>query len=162
MKNPQQNTVHAAAPMILIVMLVCLVLMTMLSPTSHAADVYKWTDEAGKVHYSDTRPGNVKADKIRVSGSKSSSSKARSPQSKASDLEARKQEELEAKAEALQSKKQKEQWEERCVNIRENLQTLNESSRVQINEKGSLRYMTPEEIEEKRKQYQQLLQQHCQ
>lgn len=40
-----------------------LALVMILLPTLASAEIYRWTDETGKVHYSDKKPPGVKAEK---------------------------------------------------------------------------------------------------
>lgn len=40
-----------------------LVLIVLLSPAFANADIYRWTDETGKIHYSDKKPPGVTAEK---------------------------------------------------------------------------------------------------
>ncbi len=40
-----------------------LVLIILLSPAFAHADIYRWTDETGKVHYSDKKPSGITAEK---------------------------------------------------------------------------------------------------
>lgn len=43
-----------------------LALVILLFPVFTHAEIYKWTDGAGKVHYSDHRPDNAKPEKLRI------------------------------------------------------------------------------------------------
>lgn len=53
--------------------------------SAHAADVYKWVDAGGVVHYSDTEPaGDVKAEHLHLTGTAAAASSA-APASAADD-----------------------------------------------------------------------------
>jgi len=41
-------------------------LVTLIAPPTAVADVYKWTDTQGRVHYSDSAPPDTKAQQVRL------------------------------------------------------------------------------------------------
>ena len=45
---------------------VALILSLLLCAINGNAEIYKWTDEKGKVHYSDKKPTNLKSEEIRL------------------------------------------------------------------------------------------------
>lgn len=128
--------------------------------TTSYAEVYKWTDKQGNTHYSDIKPNEVTSKKLNIKTNNLNQTR-KSPQSSAQELDQAKARELEAKAEKLQSQTQKEAIKTYCQAIRDNLKTLQENSRVKINENETSRYMTPEEIENKKQEYQQQLNSQC-
>ncbi len=137
------------------------VLALTLSPAATYADnVYKWTDDAGNIHYSDIQPNNVDSKNIKISGGKASANRT-SMQDKAQTLDERKNAELEKKAADLQANTKKRENDAQCVAIEENLKKIRDSSRVKVSENGKLRYLTPEEIAEKKKKYQDMFDKHC-
>jgi len=132
-----------------------------LSPAQALADkVFKWTDDAGNIHYSDIQPNNVDAENLKISGGKPSSSRG-SVQEKAQNLSEKKNAELEQKAADLQAGTEKRENDAQCVAIRENLKKIRDSSRVKVSENGELRYLNPEEIAERKQNYQDMLDEHC-
>lgn len=134
-----------------------LLTLSLTSPLTSAEGVYKWTDEAGVIHYSDKKPNDVDAKNLKIRGHKT-------PSSAVSDaaMEQQKSTQLEAKAQALQESTAARENDAQCQAIRDNLKKIQENSRVKINDNGELRYLSPEEIEEKKNGYQDMLDKHCQ
>lgn len=125
------------------------------------AEIYKWTDEAGNVHYSDKKPAQEKFDEMRVSTGKGSPGTQQSASAPA-DETSEKEKELQEKAAALQGKESSEAKSKQCESIRSNLAKIENNPRVRINDGGEMRYLTPEEIEDKKAQYQKMLSDFCQ
>ena len=132
----------------------------MFSAPNHAENVYKWVDEEGRIHYSDIKPNKNNVEEFKVRGNKNTS-KGESVFEKTADLDARKQEELENKAEALQANTERRQQDARCQAIRDNLKKMNENSRIKIMENGETRFLSPEEIDERKNSYQEMLESSC-
>jgi len=130
------------------------------SAPNHAENVYKWVDEEGRIHYSDIKPNKNNVEEFKVRGNKNTS-KGESVFEKTADLDARKQEELENKAEALQANTERRQQDARCQAIRDNLKKMNENSRIKIMENGETRFLSPEEIDERKNSYQEMLESSC-
>jgi len=142
-------------------LLSALTLVLSLNISSLSADeVYKWTDDKGMIHYSDIKPNDVNVKSVKVSGKKPSNSRA-SAIDKADTLDQKKQTQLEAKAQALQENTQARENDSQCQAIRDNVKKMQENSRVKVNDNGQLRYLTPEEIEEKKDSYVKMLEEHC-
>ncbi len=108
---------------------------TLFSVTAHA-DLNKWVDANGSVHYSDTVPPEVdKAHTVRnISGKGQSEAPATlSPKSVAErevDLKKSNKEKEEASKKKSQEKAQADLKKENCAASRENLHTLEENSRI--------------------------------
>ena len=130
------------------------------SAPNHAENVYKWVDEEGRIHYSDIKANKNNVEEFKVRGNKNTS-KGESVFEKTADLDARKQEELENKAEALQANTERRQKDARCQAIRDNLKKMNENSRIKIMENGETRFLSPEEIDERKNSYQEMLESSC-
>ncbi len=129
-----------------------LLFVALISPVLCNAEIYKWVDKNGNTHYSDIKPNETSSEKLKIKSSNSSKEQTR-PQSAALALDERKSKELEAQAEKLKSETQKRELNAQCENIRNNLKTLNENSRIKINEDGKVRQLTQEEIEAKKQSY---------
>lgn len=127
---------------------------------SAADKVYKWVDESGNIHYSDIKPNKKGVENVKIRGNKSATSD-RSVLDKAKDIDERRSKELEKKAEDLQSNAQARENDARCQSVADNLQKMNESSRVKIDDNGELRYLTPEEVEERKARYRKILDEEC-
>lgn len=125
-----------------------------------SGQVYKWTDENGQIHYSDKQPNNVDSKKLKVSGGKQTSSRE-SAQDKNAALEERKQKQLEKQAEALQASNRQQEIDRKCQAIRDNLKKIEENTRIRIQKDGETRYLTTEEIEERKQRYAEQLANNC-
>jgi len=125
-----------------------------------ADEVYKWTDDKGMIHYSDIKPNDINVKSVKVSGKKSSNSRG-SAIDKADAIDQKKQTQLEAKAQALQENTQARENDSQCQAIRDNIKKMQENSRVKVNDNGQLRYLTPDEIEDKKNGYVKMLEEHC-
>lgn len=130
---------------------------------SVSAEIYKWTDETGRVHYSDKKP-NEKTDakEIKVSTGRGTSGQSTSSASGAQPNTPEKEQELQQKAESLSQKQGQSASKEKCDAVRENLAKMTEGARLRINENGQMRFLSPEEIAEKRQTYQSFIDENCQ
>jgi hypothetical protein len=100
---------------------------------AHAhADLYKWTDATGKVHYSDQPPTvNVQTVKTPAAGQAETTSQARqSLDAKDQDYQKRRKEAEEAKAKADKEAEQARIQRANCDKARSNLSTLQNTPRV--------------------------------
>lgn len=124
----------------------------LLHSTPPKAEVYKWTDKDGNTHYSDIKPNETPSEKLDIKVNQPSQDRA-SPQESALRLDTEKAKELELQAEKLQSETKKRELNAQCQNMRDNLKTLQEKSRIKVNENGNIRFLTPEEIDNKKQTY---------
>jgi len=102
-----------------------------LVPHAHA-DLYKWTDAQGKVHYSD-QPPTVKAQVIKNSAAGQAGTTAQATQSLDAQDQAyqkRRKEADEARAKAEKEAEQARVQRENCTKARNNLSILQNSPRV--------------------------------
>lgn len=129
--------------------------------TAYAEKVYKWVDEAGNIHYSDIKPNAENVEKVKVRGSKGGSSGGSTVQDKAQAIDEQQSANLEKKAAELQEETKKRETEAQCQAIQDNLNKMRDSSRVKVSENGELRYLSPEEIAERRKSYEDMFAAHC-
>lgn len=96
--------------------LIGIILIFFLCPAAHAAGVYKWVDEQGKVHYGD-RPGNNNASKIAVPSSPPPSDKSLSERNAKRDklLQTMADERKLKEEDASKAKQQSEERKQRCI-----------------------------------------------
>lgn len=135
--------------------------LTLLLTTSLSyADVYKWTDSSGNIHYSDIKPNKASSEKLNIKTTKPSQERT-PPQDSAQQLDQSKAKELQSQAERLQAETNKREHSAHCQNLRDNLKTLQDNSRIKINDEGTIRFMTPEEIENKKQSYTQKINELC-
>lgn len=123
--------------------------LCLLAQASYAAKIYVWTDANGTTHYGEQPPKDVKAKLIntRIGHSDpvpNATSSVASGDASASNL--------------IPPAKDPEA----CEMARKNLDTLNDSPRVKVPEAdGSLRYMTPDEIQAKISEMQTIASENC-
>ncbi|UZE95590.1 DUF4124 domain-containing protein [Alkalimarinus alittae] len=126
---------------------------------SHATNVYKWTDDNGVIHYGDKRPEGAKTETLRVESR--SSAPRTSPIDQLDTIKEQQEKEDLAKQEQQAGDKVKEQQKLRCSQAKNNLQTIENNSRIRIEENGELRYMTPEEINAKKEEMNKIIEDAC-
>jgi len=136
--------------------------LTFFSFTSalYAGQVYKWTDNDGVIHYSDTKPANITSKSLKITTGKSSGTRS-SAQEQAQTLNETQSKQLAAQAQNLQDETAKRENDARCQTLRDNLVKFRENSRIKTKENGELRYLTPEEIITKTVQYKKMLEDEC-
>ncbi len=124
------------------------------------AEIYKWTDEQGNTHYSDIKPKNTSSQSLKIKTNTNTAS-ATDPIQASKELSERNEADLEAKAKKLQEETQKRELEAQCEAIRDNIKTIEENSRIRITENNETRYLSPEEIAEKKAKFEADLAQFC-
>jgi vacuolar-type H+-ATPase subunit I/STV1 len=125
------------------------------------AEIYRWVDDEGAVHYSDIKPNNRQTESIRTRSGTASADGGSDPVSRAREMEDQKQQQEEIAQRASQIEKDKAETLEKCDAIRENLKKIEENSRIRIEEEGKLRFLSAEEIIERKSGYQKLLDEFC-
>ncbi len=120
----------------------------------HAGAIKKWVDEEGNVHYGDAPPVTAKTQDIRVQGAPSNPGKALPRLSSPGSGEASGASEGgQDTASAGSDDVPEDQARAACDAAQEDLRIINSSSRVKLRmADGSTRYMTTEEIEERKAQ----------
>lgn len=136
--------------------LIYLVLMTSMSV--QAGTIKKWVDDEGNVYYGDSPPLSAKTENVRVLSAPTNPGKAlprlgnnENDQTASGDSGG----DDKAKVPADQAKIA-------CDKAREDLQVISSSSRIKLRSAdGSTRYMTTEEIEDRKKQAEDDVKQFC-
>jgi hypothetical protein len=126
-----------------------------------AASVYKWTDEDGVTHFGDRQPTGQQAESVNIRTGKSSGDNRMSPQERVEELESREAEENQQRQESAVEQARRKQREANCETARTNLTVIQQNSRIRIEEEGEQRYLTPEEIEEKKQQFEEIAEKNC-
>jgi len=137
-----------------------LILLTSMS--LHAGSIHKWTDEEGNVHYGDSPPVSAKTEGVRVQSAPSNPGKALprlgSPDSAKSSAGSGT-----TNTAAQDGAVPEDQAKVACDNAQEDLKIIGSSSRIKLrNTDGSTRYMTTEEIEERKTQAEADVERFCQ
>ena len=130
------------------------------SMSVQAGAIKKWVDEEGNVYYGDSPPLSVKTENVRVLSAPSNPGKAlprlgNNENEQATTGGAGADDQNQAQVPADQAKIA-------CDKAREDLQVISRSSRIKLRSAdGSTRYMTTEEIEERKKQAEDDVKQFC-
>ncbi len=127
------------------------------------AEIYRWVDDNGAVHYSDKKPNNRQSETVHAQTGKSSSTTAtgESPQQRAQALDAQQQKATEIAQREAAMAEEKAKVDAQCETIRENLKKIEENNRIKVEEKGSTRFLSAEEIIERKNSFQKMLDEHC-
>lgn len=128
-----------------------------------SASVYKWTDENGVTHFGDRQPTGQRTESvnIRTGAPSGSPSASRSPQERAAELEQRQMDEAEIERLTEVERARQKQRAANCETAQANLKVLTQGGRVRMEENGEQRYLSPEEIVEQRRTFQELADENC-
>lgn len=127
-----------------------------------AGSVYKWTDDQGVTHFGDRQPAGKQAESINIrTGGSSGGEKRSSPQERLEQLQGQQAEQAEQKKLSAVEEARQKQRAANCETARSNLNILSSTSRIRVEEDGEQRYLSPEEIEEKRQQFQEIADKNC-
>ena len=139
-----------------------LIYLMLLTATSlNAGSIHKWTDDDGNVHYSDSPPLSVKTENVRVQAAPSNPGKAlprlSSPDTKTTASK--------NSTDTANNDNQvpDDQAKIACENAQQDLRTISRSNRIKLRlDDGSTRYMTTEEIEDRKAEAEADLELFCQ
>lgn len=131
---------------------VILALAACCAGAASATDVYRWTDEKGVTHYSDTPPGNKKYERVNVRTGKASEPvqelQQEAPPKPTAPARATAQVDPAVRA-------------ERCQNARRNLIALRSNLDVTAEFDGETRTLTPEERATQLEQNEKIVSANC-
>lgn len=135
-------------------------LMLLISTSLNAGSIHKWTDADGNVFYGDTPPVSTETEDVRVQSAPSNPGKAlprlSSPDSPVAA-------ESDTPATDSNGNVPTDQAKIACDNAREDLDVIGRSSRIKLKlNDGTTRYLTSEEIDERRAQAQDDILRFCQ
>lgn len=146
---------------------VCLASALLLSSAIVSAQFYKWVDEDGRVHYSDQKPAQAnEVSEVKVHIGKGTPNKNQAGANSAAQNEQAadtpsKEDELNSKAEKLSQNKPSGDKGKLCTSAQENLEKISINPRLRINDGGEMRFLTPEEIEDRKATYTNYLKENC-
>ncbi len=147
-----------------------LIYLTLLASTSLTAGaIHKWTDADGNVFYGDTPPTSAKTEDVRVQSAPSNPGKALprlsspgSPVAADSDTPAT-DSSGDTPATDSSGNIPADQAKIACDNAKQDLDVIGRSSRIKLKSTdGTSRYLTSEEIDERRAQAEDDIQRFCQ
>jgi len=138
-----------------------LFLAIFISCNGYAAGIQKWADENGQVHYGDSPPAQTQTESIRVSRPPSNPGKALPRFTGSKDAEDAATETGSTKKQA-QTETSEEVDNQQCAQAQKDLKTLNRSARIRLKlDDGTVRYMSQEEKDERRKITEEDIKQFC-
>ncbi|MDH3633781.1 MAG: DUF4124 domain-containing protein [Gammaproteobacteria bacterium] len=134
-------------------------LMLLTSMSLNAGTIHKWVDEEGNTHYGDAPPVTAKTEGVRVQSAPSNPGKALPRLSSPDSSQAT----AGGSGDAAQNENVPEdQARVACEKAQEDLKIINNSNRIKLRSvDGSTRYMTSEEIEERKTQSEADIERFC-
>ena len=145
----------------------CLASALLLSSAIASAQFYKWVDEDGRVHYSDQKPAQaneVSEAKVHIGkgtpNKNQAGARSATQNEQAADTPS-KEDQLNNKAEKLSQNKSTGDKGKLCASAQENLDKISLNPRLRINDGGEMRFLTPEEIEDRKATYTNYLKENC-
>ncbi len=144
--------------------LMLLALIGTMFPAFAMADssVYRWTDENGVTHFGDRQPMGRPAEKVNVkTGQPSSAPERSSAVEQVEALDERQQERARQENESAVEEARRKQREANCNTARANIEVISSHARIRVTESGEQRYLSPEEVQEKRKQFEEIAAENC-
>ena len=126
-----------------------LIYLTLLASTSlNAGSIHKWTDANGNVFYGDTPPVSTKTEGVRVQSAPSNPGKALPRLSSEDNGEAAGND---SPASGSDDNLTVAQSKVACDNAKQDLNVIQTSSRIKLQlTDGTTRYLTPEEIDQRK------------
>ncbi len=139
------------------------ILMAAVPGVAMSASVYKWTDENGVIHFGDRQPTGAKAEVVNVrSGTSTDASDGRqSPQERLQSRQEQQAGEAEQRQETAAEEARRKQREANCATARSNLDVIERNARIRVEENGEQRYLSQEEIAEKRAEFERIAEESC-
>jgi hypothetical protein len=145
--------------------LILLALIALAAPALASAEsVYRWKDENGVVHFGDREPTGQSSERVSVKTGKSSGNGGAGRSSAREQVQALEESQAERERrekETAVEKARRKQRDARCQAAEANLQAINSNARIRVTEDGEQRYLNPEEIAEKKQQFEQIVEENC-
>ncbi len=138
-------------------------LMAMTPGLAAGASVYKWTDENGVTHFGDRQPTGANSEQVNVRSGTTSrgQEQRRSAQDQLGDLQQQQQTQEQRRQETAVEEARRKQREANCATARSNIEVLNSNARIRVEENGEMRFLTPDEINEQRRRFQEIADENC-
>jgi hypothetical protein len=146
--------------------LIVLAAAVVISSTAPAAEIYKWVDEDGNVHYVDRPTGNPTEERLDILSRRTSNSAVRAAVQTRLDRQATRREAQEEADRAAQAaadaEAEREKRREQCQMFRARMETYLQSRRLyRENEAGERVYLDETETLEARAKVQEKIQEFC-
>ena len=131
----------------------------LISCSSYAAGIQKWVDESGQVHYGDTPPVKTKAEPIHVTRPPSNPGK---PLPRFTAGKNSNETEPHPDTKPIAKESSEDQAKDACEQAQKDLVILNRSTRLRLKSAdGTERYMTADEIAQRRERTEKDIKQFC-
>jgi len=129
-----------------------------------AQSVYKWTDKDGVTHFGDRAPTGEQSESVSIRtgrADKDSSGSSMSPQQKVEQMAEQAAQKQQSAKTSAEEKAREKQRAANCKTAKSNLALIQTGSRIKVQENGEERFLTPEEIQEKREQFETIAETNC-
>lgn len=137
-------------------MLLCLL------PLTAAGGIYKWVDEDGTVHYGQSPPPDQQAETVKPPPPVDTEGAQKELQEQREKLRKMDEQRAERKKTAAEEEKEAAASKERCEAAKKVLEQMRTQNRLQVtNEQGERSYLTPEQMAEREKKAQQMVEKNC-
>lgn len=137
-------------------------LLAMVPAMANATVVYKWTDADGVTHFGDRQPTGTQAEQISVrSGQSNLVNSNSSAQQQLNELEQRQRAASEESRAFDAAATRQAQRKTNCDAAQQNLEIINNNSRIRITENGEQRFLTPDEVSQQKQTYEDIVEQNC-
>jgi hypothetical protein len=139
-------------------------LLILTSSPLYAGEILKWVDEDGNIYYGDSPPISVKTEQVRIISAPSNPGKALPRLSNQNSENGNNSDGTDVAANDNQkSRLSEDQAKIACSEATEDLRVINTSGRVRLKSAdGTTRYMTPEEINNRREMAEKSADLYCQ
>jgi len=138
-------------------------LLFCLLPLTVAGEIYKWVDEDGTVHYDQSPPPDQQAETVKPPPSVDTEGAQKSLQKQREKLQEIDEQRTERKKTAAEAEQEAAAMKERCEAAKRVLEQLRTQNRLQVtNEQGERSYLTPEQMAERKKKAQEMVEKNCQ
>lgn len=126
-----------------------------------AESVYKWTDENGVTHFGDRQPSGKQSERVSIKTGRPSGERRQSPQERLSDMEEEQRQTQQRADESAAERARSKQREAACETARSNLEIIERNSRIRVEESGEARFLSSEEINAKKQEFQAMVEKNC-
>lgn len=131
------------------------------APAAMSKNFYKWVDESGATHYSERKPTGQEAETVAIRGGRTTAADEESSATPEATTEATREAAPQVPPQAAAPLPDLKD-PERCQAARENMQTLSTYARIRVQgDDGEMRYLTPEEKQEKMTESQNAVNEAC-
>jgi hypothetical protein len=145
-----------------ITLMICLIL-----PATVFAEIYKWTDEQGQVHYGEKPAGNASDSTVVPQHYKQPSTPAPDAKQRLDNMrkwnDARQKERAAEKQKKAELKKQRAEKKQQCVTLENDLADMERGGIAwyNLNEAGERVYISDQEIESRKNEMRETIKKNC-